>query len=220
MTKFLFWLLLLANLLLLILFPSGFGQWDRAGHEPDRLNQQLHADRITLLPEEARDKLNAKANVNANAVPSCIEVGNFNKHTAMLFETQLARLKLTALPKKLSVEELGTYMVFLPPQKKGQAAANQRFAELRKLGFEDMHIIQEQSPRQWGLSLGIFSTKEAAQAQLEHAQRVGATDVRIEQYPMTSTRTAYHLLGLEPGPRKELDQILEKFTGVAVRDCE
>ena len=216
MTKFLFWLLLLANLLLLGLFPTGFTRWNSAGHEPDRLNQQVHAERIRVLPESARSDPPAAP----PAAPQCIEVGNFNRQTAMVFETQLAHLKLTALPQKRSVEELGTYMVFLPPQKTGQAAAAQRLAQLRELGFDDIHIIQDQSPRRWGLSLGIFSSKEAAQAQLEHAQRVGATDVRIEKHPMTSMRAAYRLLGLEPDARKGLEEIIARLPGVRIRGCE
>ena len=212
MTKFLFWLLLLANLVLLGLFPTGFAPWNNGGYEPGRLNQQVHAERIRLLPESARSV--------PPATPPCLEVGNFNRQTAMVFETQLAHLNLPALPQKRSVEELGTYMVFLPPQKTGQASATQRLAQLRELGFDDIHIIQDQSPRRWGLSLGIFSSKEAAQAQLEHAQRIGATDVRIEKHPMTSMRAAYRLLGLGPDARKGLEEIIAKFSGVEIRACE
>lgn len=212
MTKFLFWLLLLANLVLLGLFVSGFALWHSADHEPDRLNQQVHAERIIVLPEEAR--------LIAPAVVPCIEVGNFNKKTAMAFETQLAHLKLSALPQKRLVEELGNYMVFLPPQKNGQAAAVQKLAHLRELGFDDIHMITEQSPRRFGLSLGIFSSKVAAEAQLEHAQRVGEADVRIEKYPMTFMRSAYRLLGLEPEASQGLDQIIAKFPGVQIRACQ
>lgn len=212
MTKFFFGLLLLANLLLLGLFVSGFAPWNSAGHEPDRLKQQVHTDRIKLLPEAAR--------LPPPAALPCIEVGNFNKQAAMVFETQLAQLKLPELPQKRAVEELGTYMVFLPPQKKGQPAALQRLAHLRELGFDDIHVIEDKSPRRWGLSLGIFSSKEAAKAQLEHAQRVGAADVRIEQYAMTFMRTAYRLLGLEPDARQGLEEILVKFPGVVIRACE
>ena len=162
MTKFFFGLLLLANLMLLGLFFSGFAPWNSAGLEPDRLNQQVHTERIKLLPEAARLKPPA-------ALP-CIEVGNFNKQTVMVFETQLAQLKLPVLPQKRAVEELGTYMVFLPPQKKGQAAALQRMAHLRELGCIDnfQRILVGRDRTIWHRHLQILPRRQSIRRRVLH----------------------------------------------------
>jgi hypothetical protein len=118
------------------------------------------------------------------------------------------------------VSEEGTFMVFLPPLKKGQTATQKRMDELRKFGFADLHFIQDQSARRGGISLGVFRKLELAQLQLEHAHRIGATDARIENYTMTVTRTAYQLRGLLTKAKPQLAAMLTEFAGTEISECQ
>lgn len=207
MTTFVFWVLLLANLVLVVLQPGAVSRL----HEPARLQQQLNPERISLT--EATPK-------RASAEPvSCIEIGNFTPQMANVFESRLSRLTLPVLPQKREVTEQGTYMVYLPPRD-GQVGASRKLAQLRQLGWQDLHLIQDQSPRRWGISLGLFKTAEAAQAQLALAEKAGVTGARVEIYPMTFARAAYQLRGLDPKTLVALEVIRAEFAGISSQACD
>ena len=211
MTTFVFWVLLLANLVLVVLQPGAVSRWHDATHEPARLQQQLNPERISLT--EAAPKRDSAEPV------ACIEIGNFTPQMAMVFESRLSRLTLPALPQKREVTEQGAYMVYLPPQD-GQVGASRKLAQLRQLGWQDLHLIQDQSPRRWGISLGLFKTAEAAQAQLALAEKAGVTGARVEIYPMTFVRAAYQLRGLDPKTLVALEVIRTEFTGISIHACD
>lgn len=218
MSRLFFIILLVANLIVLTLYLLGMTPWNHDEHEPARLKQQLNSERIRVLTEQEQAVQSASA--KSSNIIKCLQVGTFNKQSTAAFENRLARLELTDLPKKLMVSEEGTFMVFLPPLKKGQATTQKRMDELRKFGFVDLHFIQDQSSRRGGISLGVFRKLELAQQQLEHAHRVGAADARIENYTMTVTRIAYQLRGLPSKARPQLDAILTEFAGVEVSECQ
>lgn len=218
MSRLFFLILLIANLIVLILYLLGLTPWNHDEREPARLKQQLNSERIRVLTEQEQAAQTA-VDKNSGSI-KCLQVGTFNKQSTAAFENRLARLELTDLPKKIMVSEEGTFMVFLPPLKKGQAATQKRMDELRKFGFADLHFIQDQSARRGGISLGVFRKLELAQLQLEHADRIGATDARIENYTMTVTRTAYQLRGLPTKAKPQLAAMLTEFAGTEISECQ
>lgn len=207
MRTLLFWALLLANLILLAFQPAGMTHL----HEATRLQQQLHPERISLTLAAPKP---------ASAAPTaCIEIGNFTPQTASAFETRLSRLSLPVLPQKREVSEQGTHMVYLPPQN-GQAGATRKLAQLRQLGWTDFYLIQDQSARRWGISLGLFKSAEAAQAQLALAEKAGVTGARVESYPMTFARAAYQLRDLDSKTQVALEVIATEFPGIHTQPCD
>ena len=220
MSRLFFLILLIANLIVLILYLLGLTPWNHDEHEPARLKQQLNSERIRVLTEQEQAAQSALSAGEKNSSIKCLQVGTLNKQSTAVFENRLARLELTDLPKKIMVSEEGTFMVFLPPLKKGQAATQKRMDELRKFGFADLHFIQDQSARRGGISLGVFRKLELAQLQLEHAHRIGATDARIENYTMTVTRTAYQLRGLPTKAKPQLAAMLTEFAGTEISECQ
>ena len=220
MSRLFFLILLIANLIVLILYLLGLTPWNHDEREPARLKQQLNSERIRVLTEQEQAAQSALSAGEKNSSIKCLQVGAFNKQSTAAFENRLARLELTDLPKKIMVSEEGTFMVFLPPLKKGQTATQKRMDELRKFGFADLHFIQDQSARRGGISLGVFRKLELAQLQLEHAHRIGATDARIENYTMTVTRTAYQLRGLPTKAKPQLAAMLTEFAGTEISECQ
>ena len=72
MFRLLFWLLLLANLVLLTLLPGPLP--GTATLEPQRLLQQVQPDSVKLLP-------NLQTNDSAKTAPTpepCVEIGDFS----------------------------------------------------------------------------------------------------------------------------------------------
>jgi len=213
MTKLLFFLLLLANMALLALQFASVSGWQSGAREPARIAQQWHPERIVLLDRSR------KALPPPVVEPACIEIGHFTVPLAAVFEARIAQLSLPSPPQKRDIIEQVTHMVFLPPQN-GQPGANRKIAQLRQLGLTDFYVIQDQSPRRWGISLGLFKSAEAAQAQLEAVTHAGVAGARLESYRATFNRAAYRLQGLEGKAILALEAIKAEFAGVEVRACE
>ena len=171
---------------------------------------EIAPERLTLL--------SARPLVRRATEGECIEVGNFTTQTALKFESGLALLSLRELPKKRMVEAAPSNIVLLPPQQ-GEAGANRRAAQLRKLGFNDIAIIRDAGERRWGLSLGLFTSLDLAEVRLKALKNAGVTDARIEEHPINSSRFAYELRGLDRGMKAGLQALQNNFDGTAMRPC-
>ena len=171
---------------------------------------EIAPERLTLL--------SARPLVRRATEGECIEVGNFNTQTAVKFESGLALLSLRELPKKRLVEAPPSSLVFLPPQQ-GEAGANRRAAQLRNLGFNDIAVIRDAGERRWGLSLGVFTSMELAEARLKALKSAGITDARIEEYPINSSRFAYELRGLDRSLKAALQTLQNSFEGTTMHPC-
>jgi hypothetical protein len=184
---------------------------------------QTPAEKPTSLPiaeiaPERLTLLSARPLVRRATEGECIEVGNFSTQTAVKFESGLALLALRELPKKRLVEAPPSNIVLLPPQQ-GEAGANRRAAQLRHLGFNDIAIIRDAGERRWGLSLGLFTSMDLAQARLKALKSAGVTDARIEEHPINSSRFAYELRGLDRGMKAGVQALQNNFEGTAMRPC-
>ncbi len=236
MMRLVLFALLLANVVMLLVLKS----YRPAGLEPERLALQQHSERITVQeagkaaapasPEgDARPadiaplsssapKAAAEPGASKRAPGKCVEVGDFNAQAAAKFESALPQLSLPSLPVKRVVQASPSQIVMLPPQA-GEAAASRRVAQLREQGFKDVSVIREVSARRWGISLGVFSKPELADAQLAALKQAGVTDARIDEHPLNSSRLAYQLAGLEGDAGDGLRKLVSGFAGVTLRDC-
>ncbi len=236
--------LLLANVVMLLVLQS----YKPSGLEPERLALQQHADLVTVpapgkgdypsAPSTATSSTSTStstsaspSSVSTSASPApatppapkrapgkCIEAGDFNAQTAAKFESALPQLSLPVLPVKRVVQASPSQIVMLPPQA-SEAAANRRVTQLREQGFKDVSVIRDTTARRWGISLGVFSKPELADAQLAALKQAGVTDARIEEHPLNSSRLAYQLVGLDADANDGLKKLLSDFAGVALRDC-
>lgn len=218
--KLVFFILLLANLILLLVLQSA----RTGGTEPERLARQLHPERLTVVdPPSAPPAAPAEppsAPAAAAAAPlACLEIGDFSTRSAEDAEARLAQLSLGALPTKRLVKPPPQHIVYLPPQA-GEAAAARRLAQLREGGFADSAIIRDEPTRRWGISLGLFSRMELAEAQLQKLRDAGVTDARIAEYPVNSARYAYRLAGLDEASAERLRGLASGLAGAVLRSCQ
>lgn len=232
--------LLLANVVMLLVLQS----YRPSGLEPERLALQQRADLVTVqapgkgnhpsTPASAATTSPSALPSSSSALPAsttpptppapkrapgkCIEAGDFNAQTAAKFESALPQLSLPVLPVKRVVQASPSQIVMLPPQA-SEAAANRRMTQLREQGFKDVSVIRDTTARRWGISLGVFSKPELADAQLAVLKQAGVTDARIEEHPLNSSRLAYQLVGLDAEATDGLKKLLSDFASVALRDC-
>ncbi|MGZ3238273.1 MAG: SPOR domain-containing protein [Burkholderiaceae bacterium] len=238
MLKFFFACLLLANG---ALFAYQRGYLDTLipdGREPSRASRQLNADKIKLIsaseaaaaaapsasaisnaPASAIDPVaDAEKKPDAVAVIACTEIGNFIDADALKFEKQLASLTLGDRLSRRKIEEISSRIVAIPSQG-SKEGADKKANELRRFGITDFFIIKDPGNLQWGISLGVYKTQDAAQNRLVDLVKKGVHSARITPYSTSSTKVAFQLRNLDMTTKEAVEKIKGGFPQQEVRSC-
>lgn len=244
MLKILFGLLLLINSGLFAYQQGYLDSLSPSSREPSRLSQQLHADKLKLISTTAAvavdDKAGAKSDIKSETkaaviglpeaeknlaradkmsnVLACTEVGNFDTAEAKKFETQLAGLSLGDRLTRRTIPENVRHMVYIPPLP-NKEAADKKAGELKRLGVEDFFVIQDNSSLQWGISLGIFKSEEAARNQLAALNQKGVRSARVGAHTPTGTKVVFQLRGLDVATKNSVAKMKEAFPKQELREC-
>jgi hypothetical protein len=247
MLKILFFLLLLINGGLLAFQQGYLDSLLPASHEPTRLTQQLNADKLQLVPtvEDAKpaapaadepaagnppdsaglekivahiDQGNNQGSNPGSGIMACTEVGNFDAADAKRFETRLAALSLGERVKRLPLPDVARHIVYIPPLA-SREAADRKAGELRHLGVQDFFVIQDNSPLQWGISLGVFKSEEAARKQLADLQKKGVRSARVGDHGAGSSKFVFQLRALDAAGKSSLHKTKADFPRQEMRAC-
>ena len=230
MLKFIFFLLLLANGTLFAFHQGYLGALNPSAHEPERIKNQLNADKIKLIalpsaePAAAPDAATVAAQADARKElaglkTACVEIGTFTAQEARRFETQLAALSLPDQPNRLEVNEPSSHMVLIPSQG-DKTGADKKVAELRALGVADYYVLQDNSNHElrWGVSLGIFKSEDAARAYLAQMSQKGVRSARVVEYKAPMKKFAFQVQADAPA-RLGIEKIKAAFPGQQMREC-
>lgn len=203
-------LLVFVNLLFFAWSRGLFGQADDA---PAVDRQPLHADRIRIVPEEkkapdgaaalpaapaaglAADSGNADAAMaGASAVPKAAPVASASAEVCVLL-SGLSQENVEAAEKRLAealpdFKSARTSATGAASQWVSIAAlasrrdADNKAAELRKLGVKEYFIVQDPaSSGGFAISLGLFSSRDAATTALAALREKGVRSARITERP-------------------------------------
>jgi SPOR domain len=232
-----FLLLLAANLAVLAWFQN-FPAADGAA-DPEPARRQISPEKMRVLrdrepPESpaAAQKPGAKAPAPAAAAqgtpaaaaatpaaPSaCSEWGGFALAEAPKAEQALAPLALGARLVQRRSEETAGWWVFLPPQA-NRATAQKKIAELKALGIEDYFMLQDEGKMRWAISLGIFSTEEAARSRLESLRAKGVRSAQTGERDTAVSKIWFQVRGTDAALLAKLRESAQAFPGTEVRDC-
>lgn len=170
--------------------------------------------------EEPEKKTGSEQKAAADKKPeviACLEIGNFNEADAGRVESRLATLVPGARLSRRVIREVSSHMVFMPPQGSKENADN-KVDQLRSLGVTDFYVIQDQSDMRWGISLGIFSSEEAAKKRLEQLKQQGVRTARIGTRNAVS-KVAFQLRELDAAGRARMDGLKADFPQQQQRKC-
>jgi hypothetical protein len=220
--RLLFLLLLAANL--------GFFAWTRFLAPPDPavdsqpLAQQLDPHKLRIVTE--RELARAPAPQPAKPKPAapepvslaCLEWGSFSPTEATRAAQRLEPLALGARLAQYRGEETAGWWVHMPPQG-NRAAALRKAAELKKLGVEDYFILQDAGPLRWALSLGVFSTEDAAKAHLEALRARGVRSALIDRRETRVPKVWFQVRDVDAPLQEKLQAIARDFEGGTLHDC-
>lgn len=151
------------------------------------------------------------------AILACTEIGNFNEADAGRFEARLAALVPDARLSRRVVRETSSYMVYMPAQG-SKENADLKVEQLRSLGVTDFYVIQDQSEMRWGISLGVFSSEEAARKRLGQIREQGVRTARIGARNAIS-KIALQLPALDAAGRAKVEKIKADFPSQQLRKC-
>ncbi|GGI53840.1 SPOR domain-containing protein [Oxalicibacterium solurbis] len=228
MLKILFGLLLAINGGLFAYQQGWLAPLQSPSREPSRLKQQLHPEQLKLVPLPASTSAasttssmpaaaaatTATDTQSAAVAGTCAEIGNFDAADAQRFESRLAALSLGERVTRRAIADSARHIVYIPPLG-SKEAAERKAAELRKFGVEDFFIIQDNSALQWGISLGVFKTEEAANNQLAALNKKGVRSARVGG----GNRIAFQLHDIDAATRGAIDKIRADFPRQQWREC-
>ncbi|MEO7741577.1 MAG: hypothetical protein ABIR98_01395 [Usitatibacter sp.] len=190
MSRFLFFLLLLAAIAL------GAHLW--LSVQPDRSDfsaRERNRDEVRLVavtpPAVAAQRAEeSRKTVQSVAGAACVEFSGIANPDAQRARDAFAALQLGARISERRVEEISRYWVFIPPAR-DRRTAEATIAQVRRQGVNDMSIRPDNS-----ISLGVFSTEEAARRFLTSLEAKGVKGA--EQGPFVRELRELVMLIREP----------------------
>ncbi|MDR0735716.1 MAG: SPOR domain-containing protein [Zoogloeaceae bacterium] len=210
--RVLFFLLVFANLLFFAYGQGYFGQ--KSSPDAHRLEKQVNPERLRLLwpPGEApanvdsppettaepailpsatlpTDASVAAAPLPAFAAAACVRISGLTPDVAVQLAGQATILRL----KATQIEAANGWWVFIPPQA-DRAAAEKKAGELTQLGIRDFFITNHDA-QQFAISLGIFSSEEAAHRHLEELRGKGVRSARVGRRRLEKAQQGLEIQG-------------------------
>ena len=173
MSRLLFFLLLVANLafgahLWLTAQP---GDHDFSRRERNRDDVKV----VAVIPPliAARKAEETRMQVQTLAGAACVEFAGIAPADLPQAREAFAAMQLGDRLMERKVEEITRHWVYVPPAK-DRRAAEQAAAALRKQGIADLSLRPD-----YAISLGVFSTEEAARRYLAQVEAKGAKGAQV-----------------------------------------
>jgi hypothetical protein len=221
--KFIFWSLLAVNAALFAYGRGYLGHFSGNEHEPERLLNQLNADKLAIISAEKANAVGVAAAAPASDVKpeACLEIASFVLADARRFENQLEPLKLGDRQSRhnLPGSEVSSYIVYIPPQG-SKEGADKKAGELRALGISNYFVMSDASPLRWGISLGVFKTEGAAQNQLAALMKQGVRTARVAPRMSGSKLLAYQFRDVDADLKAKLEKIRAGFPNTETHGCK
>ena len=155
----------------------------------------------------------------AAAQAACVEWGGFAVAEAPRAEKALEPLALGARLSQRRSEETAGWWVFIPPQP-NRPAALKKTAELKTLGIDDYFIVQDEGKMRWAVSLGIFSSEDAAKSRLDALRAKGVRSAQTGGRETQVAKIWFQARGADAPLQARLRETAQGFPGTEVRNCQ
>ena len=215
MLKFVFWILLAANIVAFAstLDYSGTPQTRTASTE----TVQVLPDRIRVISPSTAAATASAAEQNApeKLATICISLDGFDSESAELFEKKLAFPAGTF--KRTVTRTASNYMVYIPPSK-NMKTAEAHIAKLKAKNITNYFLIPDGKFRN-AISLGIFKTEASANKLLTELQAQGITDLAIALRGKQTENVALDINNPDRHQIEQIDALLPEFPQITRKDC-
>ena len=199
MRSFVF-LLILANLMFFAWTQGVLGV--SSNSEAFRMQQQLLAEQVTVVARDVPPPETSPANVAVKAVENkpadtCILLSDWPAATADQLETRLAeKFSAFKVSRTQGASSSSGYWVFIPPLA-SKKDVDSKVADLKKFGVTEFFVVQESGANNRAISLGVFSSKDAATAFLEKLRGKGVKSAKVAERPAKEPMATLEIRGPE-----------------------
>lgn len=205
-----FFVLLFANA---AFFAYRFYVTHYANAATDPIAQQIQPERIRIVQPEELARLAASRRGVA-----CIELGPVAAAEAARAEEAVGALAGGLKVSQRRVDEAARWWVYIPPLPT-RAAANQRVAELKKQGVDDSSLINDDPVWRNAISLGVFSSEDAASRRVDELKRRGVRGAQAAPREGRGARVYVQLRDAPEPVRLRFVDLKDGFPGADVREC-
>ncbi|HTP62521.1 MAG TPA: SPOR domain-containing protein [Burkholderiales bacterium] len=210
--------------------------------DPEPVRRQISPEKIRLLegkestglaPPAAKSAgIKPAASAPAGTAPTatapagagstgstCIEWGGFALSEAPKAEQALAPLALGARLSQRRSEETAGWWVYIPPQG-NRPAAIKKTAELKALGIDDYFVLQDEGKMRWAVSLGVFSSEDAAKSRLDALRAKGVRSALMGERETQVPKIWFQLRGADAPLQARFRETAPGFPGTDIHDCQ
>lgn len=206
--RLLFLLLVLANLLVFA-WAQGYLGTPEDGHEPERLEQQLHPEKLRIVGAASALAPPAKRDERACRVIDGLGLAEAEKLGSVL-ESAGGEVRISP------IAEPPLYLVVISDLA-NKAAADTKAAELTRLGFEGHTDVVLRDGRH-EFVLGSFPSDAAARAFLQNVASRGIKSARVDarEQPALKARVETRFAASK---LQQLPKLVAPFADAAIGEC-
>jgi hypothetical protein len=176
--RILFLLLLLANA---VFYTYAFVARGRGAAETAGPELQINAEKIRIVKHaESAAGSGAKAVAAADRPAACLEWGVMAGADVARADAALAQLELRAGSVRRVLADATGFWVHIPSLK-NKADVDKKMSEVKAFGIADVSAVQDPGLGRNAISLGVFSTEEAAQSRLAMLKAKGVRSAVMER---------------------------------------
>ena len=209
--KKLFLFLLMANLALF-----AYGYVDRMNSEAQATADRykpFNADQVKSLTAQQMARL-GPAKV-AQLTLACAEWGPLSEADRLKATKLLEPLALGRTMSSRRVEVTADHWVYIPP-KASRTAADRSMADLKKLNVTDSAMVLEDGPWNFAISLGVFRSKEGADARLADLKAKGVKTASYRQRELVVLMTSLVLREPTQAMLTKLEELKAQVAGSTI----
>ncbi len=226
--------LLFANLLALALWKGWLGGAGSHG-EPERLSNQLNPERLHLVstspapaaqpvaartaPVEEEAKVAATPAdgvADAQAPQACVVFAGLNAEQAGELAARISKAGTGFALTERRSEVPSSWWVHIPSQG-SKEGADKKVAELRRLGVDDLFVMQDAGPSQYAISLGLYKNEAAAKRHLDSLKDKGVRSAQIATRGAGAVRI--EVRGPGDGLATLVSDLSERLRGASRLEC-
>lgn len=207
-----FFFLVLVNLAFHV-WSAGYLGGQNSGREPERLTQQINAEKIRVVAGHSPVPASIDRKISAS---ECRLVSGLSSEQAANVEKNLAGIEGLAISivQPTAVTMHWVLIRNLP----SRSIADKKVAELRQLGVDDSRIVHDQVSGPLIVSLGIFSSDKAAQDHLANLNKKGVRSAVIEPREQAGQKAAIEIRAATELLAR-LPEALAPYVAASVSDC-
>lgn len=210
--KWILWILLLGNVLLLAYFNLPMQsqvdlQISQKDMSPEKI-QLMDADGIESLPKRVVDP---SGPIVQPVQYGCYDWGTFSRAKLASARSFLDRYALDVTVNQQTAAESMRYWVYIPSLRSAQAA-QAKVEELQALGIDEMYVVQDQQSRN-AISLGVFKDEQLATKLLEDLKSKGVVSAVKGVRNQESGRSSLYISNMSSELVPEIEKLQPEYPG-------